>query len=270
MNRLQKTKAIECLKKALEAIPNLMWLNSGSPEFQKWFQNTKLAVVNAFGEKSLRVRNFSSILFKPSNIEPTLTRVSDFLAAYQVGLKSAESELQSMIEEIKLYWEDEKENPVSSKKQGNLSKLTNEVFIIHGQDEGAKDTLARFITKLGLKPIILHEQPNQGLTIIEKFEQYSKVNFAIALLTPDDIGGSKETPKSLNPRTRQNVIFEFGYFLGKLGRNRACALKNRLVETPSDYDGVLYIPFDDSGAWKMKLVTELKTAGYNVDANLML
>jgi predicted nucleotide-binding protein len=270
MNRQSKTKAIECLKKALDAIPDLMWLSNGSPEFQKWLQSTKLAIVNAFGENSLRVRNFSSISYVLSNIKPTLTRVSEFMAAYRVGLESAASDLQSMIEEIKVYWVDEKENLVSSKKQENQSKLMNEIFIVHGQDEGTKDTLARFITKLGLKPIILHEQPNQGRTIIEKFEQYSKVNFAIALLTPDDIGGSKETPKSLKPRTRQNVIFEFGYFLGKLGRNRACALKNKLVETPSDYDGVLYIPFDDAGAWKMKLVTELKTAGYNVDANLML
>ena len=63
------------------------------------------------------------------------------------------------------------------------------------------------------------------------------------------------------------MIFEFGYFIGKLGRKRVCALVKGDVEKPSDYDGVLYIPLDDSDGWKMRLITELKTAGFNVDAN---
>ena len=74
--------------------------------------------------------------------------------------------------------------------------------------------------------------------------------------------------QSLKPRARQNVIFELGYFTGKLDRGRVCALTKGNVEIPSDYDGVLYIPFDESGAWRMKLVQELKNAGFEIDANL--
>ena len=143
-----------------------------------------------------------------------------------------------------------------------------DVFIIHGRDDGTKDTVARFIEKLGLNLIILHEQPNQGQTIIEKFERHAEVAFAIALLTPDDTGSLSEDEQSLKPRARQNVIFELGYFTGKLGRPRVCALTKGTVEIPSDYYGVLYIPLDESGAWRMKLVQELKNAGFEIDANL--
>lgn len=127
--------------------------------------------------------------------------------------------------------------------------------------------MARFLEKLGLKPIILHEQPNAGRTIIEKVERYSEVAFAVVLLTPDDVGGVAANPEPLNPRARQNVILELGYFLGKLGRAHVAALLKGDVERPSDYDGVVYIAMDSGGAWKLQLARELKTAGLNVDLN---
>ena len=152
------------------------------------------------------------------------------------------------------------------KKVSNEEKI-QDVFIIHGRDKGTRETVARFIEQLELNPIILDEQPNQGQTIIEKFEQHAEVEFAIALLTPDDTGGLSKDEQSLKPRARQNVIFELGYFTGKLGRSRVCALTKGHVDMPSDYYGVLYIPFDESGGWKMKLVQELRNAGFDVDAN---
>ena len=155
----------------------------------------------------------------------------------------------------------------SSNSGVKTQKSTNEVFVIHGRDEGAKQTVARFLERLSLKPVILHEQPNEGRTIIEKFEDHAHVGFAVVLLTPDDVGSLKEEKTNLKSRARQNVIFEFGYFIGKLGRKRVCALVKGDVEKPSDYDGVLYIPLDDSDGWKMRLIRELKTAGFEVDAN---
>ena len=141
------------------------------------------------------------------------------------------------------------------------------VFIVHGHDVAAKESTARFIEKIGLNPIVLHEQPNAGRTIVEKFENYSNVGFAVALLTPDDIGSVKGNAKDLKYRARQNVILELGYFMGKLGRGRVCALYKEGVEIPSDYQGVLYIPMDSAGAWKMQLAKEIKNAGIEVDLN---
>ncbi len=113
----------------------------------------------------------------------------------------------------------------------------------------------------------MHEQPNTGKTIIEKFEHYSNVSFAIVLLTPDDIGAAKDDQSNKKQRARQNVILELGYFLGKLGRDRVCALYKSDVEIPSDYKGVLFIPMDDKGAWKMLLAKEIKQAKIDVDLN---
>ena len=88
------------------------------------------------------------------------------------------------------------------------------------------------------------------------------------MLTPDDAGSLQGNEEhNLKPRARQNVVFEFGYFIGKLGRRRVCALVKGDVEKPSDYDGVLYISLNDSGGWEMRLIKELKTAGFEVDAN---
>ena len=122
---------------------------------------------------------------------------------------------------------------------------------------------------MGLTPVISYEQPNQGRTLIEKFEQHAQVGFAAALLTPDDVGALKSNEKKLKPRARQNVVFELGYFLGLLGRERVCALTKGNVEIPSDYDGVVYISLDDGG-WKMDLIRELRNVDFDVDANRAL
>ncbi|WP_222702751.1 TIR domain-containing protein [Methanosarcina siciliae] len=148
------------------------------------------------------------------------------------------------------------------------------IFVVHGHDEGMKQAVARTLEKLDLKPIILHEQPNQGRTIIEKFAEYANsVSFAVVLLSPDDIGYRKDqSSEAAKFRARQNVILELGFFLGTLGRHNVVTLfKNDLnFEGPSDYDGVLYMPFDNSGRWQFDLVRELKSAGYNVDANKLV
>lgn len=157
-------------------------------------------------------------------------------------------------------------------KEGEKHKVTNDknakkVFIVHGHNNELKETVARFLEKIELEPIILHEQVNGGLTIIEKFEKNSDVKFAIVLMTPDDLGNSKFNIPNLNPRSRQNVIMELGYFLGKLGRENVCALIKGDIERPSDYDGVIYISVDQTEGWKLLLAKELKQANLSFDGN---
>lgn len=146
---------------------------------------------------------------------------------------------------------------------------SNKVFIVHGHNNEIKVNVARTIEKLGLEAIILHEQANSGKTIIEKFEEYSEVAFAIVLLTDDDLGKSKKDD-NLNNRARQNVILELGYFIGKLSRNKVCPLYTSGVELPSDLLGLLYIELDAEDSWKFKLAKELKASGLNVDANKII
>jgi len=268
MSKPPKSKALERLHKALDVIENLKQTEFGSPEFEKWRRNTEVAISNTFGENARHVKDFTSISYSLQFYTPEIPD-SAFQRAYINGLESATSVLQSMIEEVEEYWEAESITP-NSPQSPTVPTRTQDIFIIHGRDDGAKETVARFVTTLGLKPIILHEQSNQGRTIIEKFERHAQVGFAIALLTPDDVGALQGHENDLSPRARQNVIFEFGYFMGHLGRNRVCALTKGNVEIPSDYAGVVYITLDVSGAWKMNLVKELKAAGFAVDANLAL
>lgn len=138
------------------------------------------------------------------------------------------------------------------------------VFIVHGHDDASRETVARFIAIMGLQPIILHEQATRGMTIPEKLAANANVGFAVVLLTPDDVGRNREEWE-LRERARQNVILELGYFLGRIGRERVCALLKGNIEIPTDYLNVGYIRFDDGGGRRQQLARELEGAGYDID-----
>ena len=146
----------------------------------------------------------------------------------------------------------------------------NRVFIVHGHDESAQNKAARFVEKLGFEAIILHEKASSGRTIVEKIEHYSNVGFAIVLYTPDDVGNVKSEPDNLNVRARQNVVFEHGYLIGKLGRQNVSALVDGKLELPNDISGVVYISLDEGSAWQLQLAKEMKQSGYKIDMNKLI
>ncbi|MFT5761275.1 MAG: putative nucleotide-binding protein [Polaribacter sp.] len=151
----------------------------------------------------------------------------------------------------------------NSKPELDLSK----VFIVHGHDDEAKSKTARFVEKLGFEAIILHEQASSSKTIIEKIEEYSNVGFGIILYTPCDVGAKQNKNIDLKPRARQNVVFEHGFLIGKIGRSNVCALVKGDVETPNDISGVVYVSMDKSDSWKYAIAKEMKKANYDVDMN---
>lgn len=147
-----------------------------------------------------------------------------------------------------------------------VARNKRKVFIVHGRDNEAKQEVARFIECIGLQSIILHEQASAGMTIIEKIERYSNdADFALVLYTPCDVGrGIHETKIPPKNRARQNVVFEHGYLMAKLGRENVCALVKGEIETPNDISGVVYVGFDGLGAWKYQVAKELKACGYEI------
>jgi len=146
-----------------------------------------------------------------------------------------------------------------------IRHISRKIFIVHGHDSAALQLVARFIGKIGLEEIILSERPDGSRTIIEKFEQESGgVSFAIVLMTPDD-NGNAVASENLRLRARQNVLYELGYFVGKLGRGKVMVLKKGDIEIPSDLAGVLYTALDDHDGWKRKLINELDYAGVPFD-----
>jgi len=151
--------------------------------------------------------------------------------------------------------------------KGTIELDKSQVFIVHGHDDVAKTKTARFVEKLGFEAIILHEQASSSKTIIEKIEEYSNVGFGIILYTPCDIGGKQIVNPDLKSRARQNVVFEHGFLIGKIGRSNVCALVKGDIETPNDISGVVYVPMDEADAWRYTIARELKKAGYDCDMN---
>ncbi len=161
-------------------------------------------------------------------------------------------------------------DPLPSSTAGRgVPSQGRKVFIVHGHDEGMREAVARFLAHTGFIPIILHEQANQGRTVIEKVEAHGgNVGFAVVLLSPDDEGAAKG--KTLMPRARQNALLELGYFIGFLGRKHVCALKRGDLELPSDFGGVVFEVFDEQAGWKQVLGRELVAAGYSIDWNKVM
>lgn len=190
-------------------------------------------------------------------------KIRDFHSDIDVRLHR----LESISERLELIPLNEEIQARLDRSNAEAGTSNHRVFLVHGHDDAARETVARFLEKLHVEVIILHEQASHGMTIIEKLEEYSDVGFAVILLTPDDEGRKAVEGDVLRPRARQNVILELGYFVGKLGRNRVIALYAGSLELPSDYLGVVFIALDAGGGWRLGLAKELRHTGFPVDMN---
>ena len=160
----------------------------------------------------------------------------------------------------------ETEKRIAATAITQYSPQKGKIFLVHGRDNESKQEVARYVESLGVGVIILHEQASSGMTIIEKIEHYAnEADFAIVLYTACDHGrGIHETKVHPKNRARQNVVFEHGYLMAKLGRKNVCALVKGEIETPNDVSGVVYVGLDGAGAWKIEIDKELKACGYSI------
>ena len=241
---------------------------------ESWFRKAKPTIQNEWSEyvdefqgmiHRSRFWTFECSLSKPITMlerERKRIKIKQAPDRDSQEVQIAKQEILDLFDGLLLF---ETDNFTSKNRQSNNSMKSNldKVFIVHGRDNEAKEQIARFLEKIELQAIILHEKPSGGRTIIEKLEYYTDVDFAVVILTPDDVGALTDDKGNLEPRARQNVIFELGYMMAKLGRNNVCALLKDNVEKPTDYDGVVYIQLDNNGAWKQEIVKELKVAGLN-------
>ena len=181
----------------------------------------------------------------------------------------------TIIKALKLTLEATKKDTFSELRKASSRSpsftLSNRVFIVHGHDHAFKTDVENFLREIGLEPIVLHKKPDEGQTIIEKFEKHSDVGYAFILLTPDEIAytmdqdSAEDSRRKKEKRARPNVIFEFGYFVGRLGRNRVCCLHKGDVSLPSDLSGLLYKKIDKSVESEgLSILKELKAAGYQI------
>lgn len=181
-----------------------------------------------------------------------------------------ESEIESYIEEVDIYIKDIKDAIETESITDDIDVNMNKIFIVHGHDELALEQVIGFIKDIKLEPIVLKNQANLGNTIIEKIEEYSDVGFAIVLYTPCDIGASINDKDNMKNRARQNVVFEHGYLIGKLGRKNVCALVKGDIEKPNDISGLVYIELDNQKAWRFNIARDMKKLGYDIDLNNLI
>ena len=263
-------------------IDRLIEMNAttATQEFQDWKLKAARFLSHYFGTQSIEMEQFRKTQFHPifdyddeskciecckKGLEATKRVFETYLDDISTDmLDKAEKSMQQKLKEMR-QWQHE-DMLLANISQRTLMTRTKEykkVFIVHGHDNALKQEVARMVEKQGLETIILSEQANRGKTIIEKFEEHSDVGAAICLFTGDDYGKAKDAT-SENLRARQNVVFEAGYFMGKLGRGNVILIASPDIEIPSDLQGVVYTNKD---MWQTDVLRELKAIGYNVDFN---
>lgn len=252
----------------LEAFDLSSVRNGLTPEVRGLEVRIKDTLVRCFGENTSTyndLQSAASLAFYPRYT--TRGAQTDYVGRLEKKIRRAIELLrqgqQSLTEDLADF-EHEHETTVDGGEV--MGQLSRRVFVVHGHDDGSREMVARFLEKVGFEAVILHEQANQGRTVIEKVEAHGDVGFAVILLTPDDEGCVKGGAPE--PRARQNVILELGYFIGRLGRGKVCALKRGALEIPSDYAGVVYESLD--GNWKHALGRELEELGHDIDWNKVM
>jgi predicted nucleotide-binding protein len=217
----------------------------------RWLPKVKLTLARMFGADHQLAASIEAI--QTPLTFPTAQRAFGILDA-------AHGEATRILAEV---------SPSVTNQKPPQDDLAASVFIVHGHDSAKLEEVKRFIEKLGLEVTVLKEQPNGGKTVIEKFEEHANTStFGVAILTPDDVGKKDGEVGNLRLRARQNVIFELGYFFGKLGRGRVVALTSGDLELPSDIVGLATISLVQD--WKRQLAKEVRAAGIKVDLNALI
>lgn len=249
-NKLKRLESIEM------GIKNISYDNDSKILKEKTrlvrFINKNLGDYKEFIKDIEGISFYSSVFFIGGNQNSEEKQEKEF---WEKGVLELLSVIDILKEELKLDMDEEiYEN--SNEKLNNIVE-NKKVFIIHGHDDVLKNEVKSFIYSIKLQPIILSEENNYGDTIIEKFERQSnEAMFAIALFTDDDQFNEEK-------RARQNVIFEYGYFIGKLGRRKTFYLKKGDITIPSDIQGIAHSSYDED--WRRELFGTLRTSGFDLN-----
>lgn len=235
----------------------------GGPDASEWIE-WKTRIINIIAKSMAPDSPAISMARTGIAIKTNGYGFDNFERAKSTLIKALENTRDALIEDF--YGELKEEESESSNPT-----LSNKVFIVHGHDSELKNDVERFIHEIGLEPVVLHRQADAGNTVIEKFEDNSDVGYAFILLTPDELAMTidqisvPDENKITEYRARPNVIFEFGYFIGKLGRSRVCCLHKGNVSVPSDLAGLVYKKVDNSiESQAYAIIKELKNAGYDI------
>lgn len=212
------------------------------------------------GMKPSRMTYYRSLFMKldSGQVDYFLSSLSELINGY-LSPSVNEQPVENSFEETS--WNIKETNTMATNKK--------KVFIVHGHNSVIRERVELLLTQLGFEPIVLFKEASKSQTIIEKIENESKnCCYAVVLYTKCD-EGREIGASNLKPRARQNVVFEHGYMCSQLGRDHVCALMEEGVEQPGDLSGVIYIPYDDIGAWRNEIAKEMRAVGLDADSNLI-
>lgn len=228
-------------------------IGSDDSNFKIWKTAVKIYLSKQYGTDSIQFKEFNKLYFAPL-VTTYYTADSEYQKCYNRDLMVAIGILNELLSDCDI-----------ETAHNSCDDKNNNVFIVHGHDEELKYNVSNCIRKLGLEPVILHEQINSSDTIIEKLEKYgSEAEAAIILFTPDDFGQAKNEENN-KQRARQNVVFEAGFFIGLLGRNKTMLIvSDKNIELPGDLQGIVY---SDKKSIELEIARELKNMGFDVDLN---
>ena len=245
------------------------------PAFKSWRNDSIRFLQKVFGEESHEAHTFENITFFITYITYDIFRdgwkehILNEKYNFKKGLRTAIFYLKNFESEIlhDVDIEEREQNDLNNSSHKESHKKN--ILIVHGRNDGVKDKVANFISKLGIEPIILNEQLNRGRTLLEKLEEYSDIKAAIIILTNEDTGnysGDSEYEK----KARENLIFEAGYFLGKLGKHNMIVIAEQGVILPSVLEGYTYFTMDMEEKWKEDLAKKLKSMKrFSIDMSVL-
>lgn len=253
----------ELINQLIEELNGLEY-NRDTYDREAYMRKAEVTLKMILDDSSHHISELKKVKYSPSMVIMSGNTTQTYIRSFNKGKSSVKAILDGILQELIL----QEEINLNVNKDSGFNKernqKSNKVFIVHGHDDGLKSEVARFVERLGFEAIILHEQASSGGTIIEKIERYSDVGFAIVLYTPCDEGKLK-SDEIYRDRARQNVVFEHGYFISKLGRSSVIALhKGDHIELPNDISGVIYIKYEN-GNWKIEIAKEMVVCGYEID-----
>ena len=281
MSKLSGNKAVEVLKALIDDIDDVRQKPRMSAKFKLWQRDAQDSLSKIFGRSSKQVKEFDAIRYNLAAFS-NQTPDSAFDEAFHQGLKNAAITLAAAIKEIgkppppkpepakpaaPAAREPAQPKPPEAKSESMAPPVRQpaaaningkKVFLLYAYDVGLQKEISQYLSKLGLSAVILQDQPSQKGKLPAWLESYSDVGYAIFVLDPGQGGLSAEK------------IFDLGAVVGRISNQRVCGLVlNNMAELPS-FSGISYVPYDASGAWKFMMVKQLKNAGFDVDANLIL
>ncbi|MCI0507753.1 MAG: nucleotide-binding protein [Gammaproteobacteria bacterium] len=298
MVKANKTAQLDDLKRLIDDIEKVRIKERMSSKFKSWHRETLETLERVFDRKSRQVKDFEAIRYNLAAFS-NKTPESKFEEAFQHGLMSAAVMLSAAVKDLQL---GNTTNPASAAApvkapepvvkvpapapsnpepaapvksvsspvapsiareppaivKRAMAASSNKIFIVYANDIGMKDDVSSFLSKVGLSTVVLKDSAGSNSSLIDELDKHDNAPYAIVMLNPDASG------------IAGNTVYELGMIVGRLGRNRVCALVKKNIDILADYSGISYVPVDSPGAWKFLLIKQLKDAGFNIDANLAL